>query len=415
MKVAIIGAGAAGCFTAANIPGRPGWEVTVYEKTGKALQKVKVSGGGRCNVTHYVDKLDEMFDAYPRGRQLLRKTLNTFGPAQTIRWFADHGVQLKTESDGRMFPVSDSSQTIIDCLWGAMMKQGVIVRFHKSVTNIARHADAFLLSFADGSTATADAVVISAGGFPKAEQYDWLRPLGHTIVAPVPSLFTFNMPGHPITGLMGVATHATVKIAGTKLQTYGPLLITHWGMSGPAILKASALGAQELAACNYQFRIIVNWLGNTTEEEWKTMLNTQRKTAGGTFVQQRNPTELPRRLWEYITTECGITDQTRWGDLPAAAQNKLTEKLLRDVYQVSGKTTFKEEFVTCGGINTGEINPQTMESRLVPGLYFAGELLNVDGITGGYNFQHAWSSAWLAANAISTASPSSTNTQNEQS
>jgi predicted Rossmann fold flavoprotein len=310
-------------------------------------------------------------------------------------------VNLKTEEDGRMFPVTDSSETIIDCIWKQMMQNKVQVCFHKLVSALAPQGEQLLLQFNDGSEYLADKVLVTVGGFPKAEQYKWLEAAGHTIQSPVPSLFTFNIPKHPITELMGLSVpDATVKIAGTKIVTTGPLLITHWGMSGPAILKASAMGARELADRNYDFKAMINWLGDLQENELKEQLQELRREQGKQLVSGRNPFNLPKRLWEYLLQRCGIGEGVRWGEVPASAQNKLVEHLLRDTYEVKGKTTFKEEFVTCGGINLAEIDGQTLQSRKVPGLYFAGEILDVDGITGGYNFQHAWSSSWIAAQNI---------------
>ena len=401
MNIAIIGAGASGCFAAANIPYKEGVEVAVFEKTGKALQKVKASGGGRCNVTHECFEVPELITRYPRGKQLLRKSLYNFTPADTIKWFEQKGVQLKTETDGRIFPITDSSQTIIDCIWKEMMRNKVQVFYHKAVVAIKKEDDKFIVHFADNSTYKADKVVVSAGGFQKPDQYKWLTDLGHTIQQPVPSLFTFNMPKNPVIELMGVAVpNATIKISGTKISQSGPLLITHWGMSGPAVLKTSAIAARELAERNYTFTILVNWLYDVTDNDLKETLAQLRREQGKQLVQHKNPFELPRRLWEFILVQCGIKDDVRWGELPAAAQNKLIEHLLRDAYPVKGKTTFKEEFVTCGGINLAEIDPQTMQSKIVPGLYFTGEVIDVDGITGGYNFQHAWSSGWIAAGSI---------------
>ncbi len=401
MKIAIIGAGAAGCFAAANIPYREGQEVTVFEKTGKVMQKVKVSGGGRCNVTHDCFDVPELLTRYPRGKQLLRKSLYHFTPADTIQWFKERGVQLKVEADGRMFPITDDSQTIIDCIWQQMMQHNVNVIYHKSVTALTKTDSGFHISFADGSSYDADKVLIATGGYPKADQYKWLTEVGHTIQSPVPSLFTFNIPNHPVTELMGVAVPmATVKIAGTKLTQSGPLLITHWGMSGPAILKTSAVGARELAERNYTFTALINWLNDVTDVELKETIHQLRREQGKQLVQHKNPFELPKRLWEYLLLQCGVKEEVRWGDLPAAAQNKLIEALLRDSYPVKGKTTFKEEFVTCGGVTLSEIDPQTMQSKLHPGLHFAGETIDVDGITGGYNFQNAWSSAYIAARSI---------------
>jgi len=398
MKIAIAGAGAAGCFAAANIPA--GHEVTVFEKTGKAMQKIKVSGGGRCNVTHACFDIDTLIGKYPRGKQLLRKTLHRFGPQDTIRWFTDRGVQLKTEADGRMFPVTDDSQTIIDCIWREMMQRGVQVFFHKSINRIEQHNGGFILHFADGSRYEADKVLIATGGYPKAEQYQWLEALPHKVEPPVPSLFTFNTPKDPITELMGVASEVSLKIAGTKIAESGPLLITHWGFSGPAVLRCSAWAARALQEKNYHFTLLINWLQDTKDEELKEQLSQLRRNEGKQLVQHKNPFGLPRRLWEFLLQKAGVTDTTRWGELPAAQQNKLIELLLRDQYMIQGKTTFKEEFVTCGGIALPGIDPQTMQSRSIPGLYFAGEATDVDGITGGFNFQNAWSSGWIAARSI---------------
>jgi predicted Rossmann fold flavoprotein len=398
MKIAIIGAGAAGCFAAANIAHRPGVEVAVYEKTGKVLQKVKVSGGGRCNVTHECFDIPELITRYPRGKSLLKKTLYQFGPQQTIDWFASRGVILKTEPDGRIFPVTDDSQTIIDAIWQEMMRRKVQMYYHKSVNRIEKTGEKFILHFADTSVASADVVLIATGGFPKPEQYKWIESTGHTIQSPVPSLFTFNIPTHPITALMGVSVpEATVKIAGTKIMQTGALLITHWGMSGPAVLKTSAMAARELANRNYEFQAVINWLNDKTDADIKEQLMYLRKDAGKQLIAHKNPFDLPRRLWEYMLQQCGINEATRWGELQAGAQNKLIEHLVRDTYSIKGKTTFKEEFVTCGGVSLPEVDPQTLQSRKVPGLFFAGEILDADGITGGYNFQHAWSSGWIAA------------------
>lgn len=401
MKIAIIGAGAAGCFAAANIPYREGQEVTVFEKTGKVMQKVKVSGGGRCNVTHDCFDVPELLTRYPRGKQLLRKSLYHFTPADTIQWFKERGIQLKVEADGRMFPITDDSQTIIDCIWQQMMQNKVNVVYHKAVAALAKTDSGFHITFADGSSHDADKVLIATGGYPKADQYKWLTDTGHTIQQPVPSLFTFNIPNHPVTELMGVAVPmATVKIAGTKLTQSGPLLITHWGMSGPAVLKTSAVSARDLADRNYTFTALINWLNDLTDTELKETIHQLRREQGKQLVQHKNPFELPKRLWEYLLTQCGIKEEVRWGDLPATGQNKLIEALLRDSYPVKGKTTFKEEFVTCGGITLSEIDPQTMQSKLHPGLHFAGEAIDVDGITGGYNFQNAWSSGYIAAQSM---------------
>jgi predicted Rossmann fold flavoprotein len=398
---AIIGAGAAGCFAAANIPYTPGRKVVLFEKTGKALQKVKVSGGGRCNTTHHLFDIPELVNMYPRGRQLLKKTLHQFSPRHTIEWFEQRGVTLKTEVDGRMFPVTDNSQTVIDCIWEQMMRNKVEVRYHKNITGIEQVDDGFLLYFVDKSSFFAHSVIVACGGFPKEDQYHWVKALGHTITLPVPSLFTFNVPRHPITELMGISVpHVTVKVAGTKIVERGPILITHWGLSGPAILRASAWGAHLLHERKYDFSAIVNWLDDIDEEGLRERITRFRQQQGKQLVQFKNPFDLPKRLWEFLLVQSLIKEHTRWGELTAAAQNKLIEHLIRYPFHVTGKTTFKEEFVTSGGVTLSEVNPRTMESRVLPNLYFAGEILNVDGVTGGFNFQHAWSSGWIAAQSI---------------
>ncbi len=401
MRIAIIGAGAAGCFAAANIPYAPGREVVVFEKSNKVMQKVKVSGGGRCNVTHACFDIPELLKKYPRGQRFLRKTLYEFTPQHTIDWFQQRGVELKTEDDGRMFPVTDESQTIVDCIWQQLQQNKVQVRYGKAVKRIERSGEQLILHFADESIYSADKVLIACGGFPKTEQFSWLKETGHTIQEPVPSLFTFNMPKHPITELMGLSVEeAGVRIQGTKISEKGPLLITHWGLSGPVVLRCSAWGARELHDRWYDFKILVNWLGEITEQDVREQFVGLRQDMGKQYMHHKNPFGLPRRLWEYMLKQCGIEESVKWGEMPAKAQNKLVQTLIADEYHIQGKTTFKEEFVTSGGITLAEVNPQTMESRVVPGLYFAGEILDIDGITGGFNFQHAWSSAYIAANSM---------------
>lgn len=399
--IAIIGAGAAGCFAAANIPVQAGREVVVFEKTHKPLQKVKVSGGGRCNVTHACFEIPELIKRYPRGQSLLKKSLYHFSPEDTIRWFGERGVRIKQEQDGRMFPDTDDSQTIIDCIWQEMMRRKVQVRYGKQIVDVVREPDHFRLHFADGTDVKADKLLLAAGSILKAEQFQWLTRLGHPIEPPAPSLFTFNLPGNPITQLMGVSVpEVTVKIAATKFVQQGPLLVTHWGLSGPAVLRTSAWAARWLQEKHYDFTVLINWLNDVPEPDLRETFRQLRQQLGRQLVQHKNPFDLPKRLWEFLLLRCGIADTVRWGDLPAAAQNKLIASLVTDSYAVKGKTTFKEEFVTCGGVALAGINPQTMESRTVPGLYFAGEVMDVDGVTGGFNFQHAWCSGWIAAQQI---------------
>lgn len=400
----VIGGGAAGFFTAVNAARlNASLKVIILEKSSKVLSKVRVSGGGRCNVTHACFDITEMTRRYPRGANFLKKAFHHFFTTDTIKWFEERGVQLKTEPDGRMFPRSNTSETIVECLVREANHYHVEIRMNKDVKGIARNNDtnAFELSFADGSTLLADLVCIACGGFPKLSQFEWLQPLGHTIAEPVPSLFTFNMPGNTITALMGVSVEeAHVKVTGTKLEERGPLLITHWGMSGPVILRLSAWGARILAGKNYFFDIQVNWLAGYTEHRLREEWNHTRQQHSGQKLVSRNPFGLPSRLWEYLLGESNIAADQRWDELPAKQQNSLIQNLSVQKFPVKGKTTFKEEFVTAGGIQLSEVDVNTMQSKKQAGLFFAGEILDVDGITGGFNFQHAWTSGWIAASGI---------------
>ena len=419
----VIGGGAAGIFCAVNAARQhPGLHVTVLEKTGKLLSKVKVSGGGRCNVTHACYDITEMAKRYPRGGHFVRKAFYRWFTTDTIDWFAARGVELKTEADGRMFPVSDSSQTIIDCLMKEVNRYGVEIRLHAEVKGVSGPAFAggeggsygdptfaegyggvgrFRVELADGRFLDADYVCVACGGYPKSGMFDWIRQLGHSIEEPVPSLFTFNMKGDPITRLMGVSTpEVQVKIAGSRLVEKGPLLITHWGFSGPVILRLSAWGSRELAAGGYRFGIQVNWIPAYSEQQARERLQELRQETGGRQVGSGNPFGLAQRLWEYWLTQADIAGDVRWADLPAKALHRLVSLLCAGTFTIEGKTTFKEEFVTAGGVKLSEVEVSTGESRKVQGLFFAGEILDVDGITGGFNFQHAWTSGWIAADTI---------------
>lgn len=401
-QLIVVGGGAAGFFCAVNAARlNPALSVTILEKSSKLLSKVKVSGGGRCNVTHACFEIPELVKRYPRGQQFLKKAFHWFGPQHTIDWFAERGVTLKTEADGRMFPVTDSSQTIIDCLLREANKYKVDILLNSDVQTIEQHQNIWQLQLQNGRQLQANYLCIASGGHPKLQQFGWLAATGHTIEPPLPSLFTFNMPGNPITQLMGVSVeHALVKVQGTKLQSEGPLLITHWGMSGPAVLKLSAYGAKELAAKNYDFSILVNWLPGHNEQTIKERLLQLRGQQAAQKISGKNPFGLPNRLWTYLLQQCQVTDEQRWADLTAKQQNQLSQYLTAQVFAVKGKTTFKEEFVTCGGIQLNELDPNTLQSKKVPNLFFAGEVIDVDGITGGFNFQNAWTTGWIAAKAI---------------
>jgi len=403
INVIVIGGGAAGFFAAVNCAQRHEHAaVTLLEKANKLLSKVRVSGGGRCNVTHACFDNGLLAKQYPRGEKELRNVFSRFTTTDTISWFEARGVQLKTEEDGRMFPVTDNSETIINCLAKEAERSDVKIKQGVDVEEILKNEDStFTLNVKGGGTFTCDKLIIATGGNPKNEAYDWLKKLGHTIIKPVPSLFTFNIPDHPVTQLMGVSVpYAKVKVAGTKLETEGPLLITHWGMSGPAILKASAWGARLLSEMDYNFTALVNWLPKHTEEKLRIEFNNQREENPARNIAGNCPLELPKRLWEHLVSKSSIAADTRWADLSKKQTNVLITNLVNDEYKVKGKTTFKEEFVTCGGISLKEIDLGTMQSKVVPGLFFAGEVIDVDGVTGGFNFQNAWSTAWLAAQNI---------------
>jgi predicted Rossmann fold flavoprotein len=400
----VIGGGAAGFFCAVNAARmNPALKVTILEKSNKLLSKVKVSGGGRCNVTHACFDISEMSKRYPRGQNFVKKTFHQFFTTDTINWFEERGVKLKTEADGRMFPVSNSSQTIIDCLLNEAAKYGVEVLMSMDVRKINIQSSIFNLQCSNERTLTSDYICIASGGYPKSSMFGWLKELGHTIEEPVPSLFTFNLPNHPITKLMGVSVEkAKVKIIGAKLEEEGPLLITHWGLSGPAILRLSAWGARELGVMNYEFRIIVNWIPEFNEQSLKERFLQIRNTNASQKIIGKNSFGIPNRLWEFLALQSGIKEEMRWADLPVTVQNKFIKNLCAYECEVKGKTTFKEEFVTAGGIKLSEVDANTMMSKKASNLFFAGEVIDVDGITGGFNFQHAWTSGFIAAKAIAS-------------
>ncbi len=402
----VIGGGAAGFFCAVNSARmNPALKVTILEKSNKLLSKVKVSGGGRCNTTHACFDIPELTRKYPRGQNFVKKAFHWFNTNDTITWFAERGVELKTEADGRMFPVTNDSQTIINCLLKEADKYGVEILMQSEVKTLESGVDGgFVIQTSNSKLLTPDFVCIASGGYPKSSMFDWLINLGHSIEEPVPSLFTFNMPGNKITELMGVSVEkAGVKVAGTKLSEEGPLLITHWGMSGPAILRLSAWGARQLADLNYHFTLLVNWLPDYREVDLRSDWQSYRDEYASLKVGNKNPFGIPGRLWLHLLLCSEINPEIRWAEIPAKEQNKLIKNLTAMEFAVKGKTTFKEEFVTCGGIKLSEVDPNTMQSRIKPGIFFAGEVLDVDGITGGFNFQNAWTSGWIAAKAISEA------------
>ena len=402
LRVAIIGGGAAGFFSALSAKNHfPDAEVTIYEKSAKLLAKVKVSGGGRCNVTNACFENRALSKFYPRGENQLRKAFELFNAQSTVDWFAARNVPLVTLPDNCIFPKSDDSQTIIDCFENEAQKLGVQIKIQSPLAEITLLEDGTFSMKSGEQTIFADKIIIATGGTPKRSGLDWLEKLGCKIIDPLPSLFTFNMPNEPIKSLMGIVVENTVvKVESTKLSAQGPLLITHWGMSGPAILKLSAWGARILAEKNYNFAILVNWLGEVKEDQLRKDLDQTIDLHGAKMIGNLNPFLFPNRLWNYLLEKSGINPELRWKEIGKKNANKLTNTLLNDRYEVSGKTTFKEEFVTAGGVALDQIDFKTMEHREVKGLHFAGEILDIDGITGGFNFQSAWTTGWIAGKSI---------------
>lgn len=398
----VIGGGAAGIFCAVNAARlNKQLKVTVLEKSSKLLSKVKISGGGRCNVTNHISDPDLFSSMYPRGSRFVRKAFYQFSASDTIEWFESRGVQLHAEKDGRMFPTTNNSQTIIDCLMKEANCFGVQFMMNCIVKKISKSEEGWEVYLADERLIKADAVCVASGGGNKADHFQMIQSLGHSIHPPVPSLFTFNLPNHPITTLMGLSVaNVTVKIQSENLKESGPVLITHWGLSGPAVLRLSAWGARLLAEKNYSFTIIVNWLYEAKEEQVRLLFHDLRENSGSKKITASCPYDLPQRLWEYLLTSSEIEPSCRWADLSQKKQNHLIRLLINHEFKVEGKSTFKEEFVTAGGIDLKEIHPSTMESKLYEALYFAGEVMDVDGITGGFNFQHAWTSGFVAASAV---------------
>ncbi len=407
-SLVVIGGGAAGFFCAINAAiANPKLKITLLEKSSKLLSKVKISGGGRCNVTHQCLDIIAMSKHYPRGEKFLKKAFSQFSVKDTIQWFESRGVHLKTEPDGRMFPVSNSSQSIVDCLLSEAAKYKIDIKLNIAVQSITKTENHFTLSTntANNNILKADYVCVACGGFPKAEMFDWLKQLGHSVENPVPSLFTFNMPKHKITQLMGVSIKdVQIKITGTKLVQTGALLITHWGLSGPVVLRLSAWGARILAEKNWNFSILINYLPEYNEETMQQKLSELQQSIASRQISNKNFFGLPSRFWEYLISEAEIQSETRWADLTAKCKNKLAKLLCAHLLDIKGKTTFKEEFVTAGGVNLSEIDAQTMMSKKQHNLFFAGEILDVDGITGGFNFQNAWTTAWIAAQSMGSLS-----------
>ena len=427
MKIAIIGAGAAGCFCAIELKRRmPSASVDVFEAGPKALAKVAVTGGGRCNLTNSFEGISSLSAAYPRGEKLMKRLFRSFDHNDTVRWFENEGVRLVLQEDHCYFPASQDAMEIVNTLLTGMRRAGVTLHTHRRVSGICPiPSGGYSLAFASAADFprsdlaavvqhisptmeaptvrdyTFDIVVVTTGGSPKLSGLGMLDGLGLEIVPPVPSLFTFNLPGSPVRELMGtVVENASASLSGTKFKASGPLLITHWGMSGPAILKLSSYAARYLADNEYTATLSVNWFGEQSEQSVRETLAGMSSANKQKLIINTHPSFLPSRLWTYLILKCGIREDSRWAELGSKGMNRLVNTLINDEYQIRGKSRFKEEFVTCGGVALSNVNPSTLECKHRPGLYFAGEILDVDAITGGFNLQAAWTMAHTVAASI---------------
>ncbi len=400
MKIAIIGGGAAGFFSAiAAKENYPEADVVIFEKSQKLLAKVRISGGGRCNVTNGCGSIDELCKAYPRGGKKLKKAFYAFNNKDAIEWFEARGVPLVVQDDGRIFPASQNSQSIIDCFFLETKRLGIEIKTGACVKAIRPSEDKLEIEYVkdEHRSEIFEKVIITTGGSPKRSGMEWLEALNHKIEDPVPSLFSFNLPAESITGLMGVAVENTlVSIRGTKLNSSGPLLITHWGMSGPAILKLSSFGARILNELCYDFKIRVNWVNEHNSDIVTGHLIQITREHPNKLLVNYKPYSLPARLWHYILDKVELPEEKSWGELGKKGLNRLMNILTNDEYSVKGRTTFKDEFVTCGGVSLESVNMNTMQSKVCKNLYFAGEILDIDGITGGFNFQAAWTTGFIA-------------------
>lgn len=396
--IIIVGGGAAGFFTAINIVEKnPNLKVVILERGKEVLQKVRISGGGRCNVTHACFDPNELVKFYPRGEKELRGPFHQFCSGDVVQWFKNHGVELKTEADGRMFPVSNSSETIIDCFVHLTQKLKIKIITEQSVKSVFL-LDNYWKTETQNETYLSEKLILTTGSNPKI--WEMLEGLSHHIVSPVPSLFTFNVKNKLFNDLMGVSAQVSIRVKDSKLTASGSLLITHWGFSGPAILKLSAWGARELFDKNYQFTIYINWLNDIQSNDCEQILKDLKQEHSKKSVSKKSPFDITNRLWECLVLSSSIDNETKWADLTKIQLQNLAKTLTNCAFNVNGKSSFKEEFVTAGGIDLKEINFKTMESKLHKNLYFAGEIVNIDAITGGFNFQNAWTSGFIVANAV---------------
>ena len=398
-KVIIIGGGAAGYFTAINAKeNNPELDITILEKGKDVLQKVKISGGGRCNVTHACFIPKDLTEFYPRGKKELLGPFHQFMTGDTFEWFEERGVPLKIEDDNRVFPEANTSQAIIDCFQNAVDKLGIKVFTNCGVNSVYKQENTWVINTKE-KVFEADKVVIAAGSSKKV--WELCETLEHAVVAPVPSLFTFNINDKRLVDLLGTSVpNATVNIVGTKLEASGPLLITHWGMSGPAVLKLSAFGARILADKNYQYNVTVNWLSRPTDKVLNVLLNLKKKESRKTAILKSPFAEVSKRLWERFVLAAGIKATQNWADLNNMQLDNLANQLTKGVFNANGRTTFKDEFVTAGGVDLKEINFKRFESKKHENLFFVGEVLNIDAVTGGFNFQNAWTGGFICAQAL---------------
>ncbi len=403
ISIIVVGGGAAGFFAAITCAEHnPNARIVILEKGKKVLQKVKISGGGRCNLTHACFDPGELIQYYPRGGKELLGPFHRFAPGDTLDWFEKRGVKTKIESDGRIFPVSNDSQTVIDCLVNQANSLGIDIITQQNVSQILtpypNHAQ-WEITTEQGRYFQADRIMIATGSNPK--MWDILSKLGHQIIPPVPSLFTFNIEDPRIEGLAGISlSSASIHIPSIDLQADGPLLVTHWGMSGPAVLKLSAWGARKLAAQAYQTDISVKWSNSVTFHEIEAELRTLKKSYGKKQIRNVRPSSIPQRLWLRLLDAAEISQNSRWADLTKVQLQVLGDQLDKANFRVTGKSTFKEEFVTSGGVDLREVDFRKFESTIISGLYLTGEVLDIDAITGGFNFQAAWTGGYLAGKAM---------------
>ena len=402
LRVVVIGGGAAGFFGAvACAASHPHTQVILLEASRQPLAKVRVSGGGRCNVTHACFDPINLVQNYPRGEKALQGAFSRFQATDTVKWFANQGVKLKTEADGRMFPTTDSSETIIDCLTKAADLAGVELLTGKTVVSVIKQTTGFEVELKTGEKIKCDRILLATGSNPLG--YQIAQALGHTIEPPVPSLFTFNILDKHLKELAGISANPVqlkLSIAKKTLEQTAPLLITHWGLSGPAVLKLSAWGARVLHDCKYQATLLINWQPKYSSDQLRSQLLLAKTAYPKKAIALQRGVDLPNRLWQYIVARAGIGIEERWAEVSNKSLNQIIQELTQGAYQITGKGAFKEEFVTCGGVSLKQVNFKTMASRITPGLHFAGEVLDIDGVTGGFNFQSAWTTAWIAGNAL---------------